>query len=73
MSNTKDIQNKILSELAEKKCPMTVYLLNGFQMRGCLITYDDAVLIVDVDGRHQMVYKHAVSTLTPHYTFEIDT
>ena len=71
MSKTREIQNKILIELAEKKSPLTLYLMNGFQMRGSLIAFDDYVLVIDVDGRQQMIYKHAVSTLTPHYTFDI--
>ena len=71
MPSAKEIQNKMLSDLIEKKSSLTIYLMNGFQMRGSLITFDDYVLVIDVDGRQQMVYKHAVSTLTPHYTFDI--
>ena len=71
MSHTRDYQTNILKELTEKKSPLTLYLMNGFQMRGSLIAFDDYVLVIDVDGRQQMVFKHAVSTLTPHYTFDI--
>lgn len=71
MSHTKDYQTYILKELTERKSPLTLYLINGFQMRGSLIAFDDYVLVIDVDGRQQMIYKHAVSTLTPHYTFDI--
>lgn len=71
MSHTRDYQTSILKELTEKKSPLTLYLMNGFQMRGSLIAFDDYVLVIDVDGRQQMVFKHAVSTLTPHYTFDI--
>lgn len=71
MPSVKEIQNKMLSDLIEKKRSLTIYLMNGFQMRGNLIAFDDYVLVIDVDGRQQMVYKHAVSTLTPHYSFDI--
>ena len=71
MPSVKEIQNKMLSDLIEKKRSLTIYLMNGFQMRGSLIAFDDYVLVIDVDGRQQMVYKHAVSTLTPHYSFDI--
>lgn len=70
MTNTNNYQDKILNELLQNQIPFTMFLMNGFQMRGTLVAFDNFVLIVEVDGRQQMVYKHAISTLIPHYTFD---
>jgi len=44
---------------------VTVYLTNGFQIRGIVKGFDNYVIIVEVEGKHQMIYKHAVSTIVP--------
>ena len=42
-----------------------VFLMNGFQMRGIITGFDQFVIMLQSDGRQQMIYKHAVSTMTP--------
>ena len=44
---------------------MTVFLVNGFQMRGVITGFDPFVIVLFSEGRQQMIYKHAVSTITP--------
>ena len=44
---------------------LTVFLMNGFQMRGVITGFDAFVILLQSDGRQQMIYKHAVSTITP--------
>ena len=44
---------------------MTVYLLSGYQLRGTVRGFDNFVLVLDCDGKQNMVYKHAVSTIIP--------
>ena len=39
--------------------------MNGFQMRGVITGYDPFVVVLDSDGRQQVIYKHAISTITP--------
>ena len=39
--------------------------MNGFQMRGIITGFDQFVILLQSDGRQQMIYKHAVSTMTP--------
>ena len=45
--------------------PLTVFLVNGFQMRGVITGFDPFVIVLFSEGRQQMIYKHAVSTITP--------
>ena len=45
--------------------PLTVFLVNGFQMRGVITGFDSFVVILESDGKQQMLYKHAISTIVP--------
>lgn len=59
------LQDEMLDEITEQKIPVTVFLMNGFQIRGMIMDHDDAVLVLEADGKQQIVYKHAVSTIIP--------
>lgn len=59
------LQDDLLNEIVDEKVPTTVFLMNGFQIRGTIADHDDAVVVMDVDGRQQIVYKHAISTIIP--------
>ena len=45
--------------------PVTLFLMNGFQLRGVITGYDSFVVVLVSDGKQQMIYKHAISTLAP--------
>lgn len=45
--------------------PVTIYLMNGFQLKGLVRGFDNYTIILDSDGKQQLVYKHAVSTIAP--------
>ena len=66
-AESNDIQNKFLAEAKERQAPMIIFTINGFQIRGIIKDFDDLVILVDSDGREQIVYKHAVSTVSPPY------
>ena len=34
-------------------------------MRGCLSGFDAFVVVLDSEGRQQVIYKHAISTIAP--------
>lgn len=59
------LQDELLDEIIEGKVPATIYLMNGFQLRGIILDHDDAVIVIEQEGKHQMIYKHAVSTVVP--------
>ena len=61
----KDYQNLILNQLRKENMPVTVYLTNGFQIRGLVRGFDNYVIVVESEGKQQMIYKHAVSTVMP--------
>ena len=59
------LQDELLDEIVEGKVSATIYLMNGFQLRGIILDHDDAVIVIEQEGKHQMIYKHAVSTVVP--------
>ena len=65
MSEVMNLQDAILKEVRRDKVPVTLFLMNGFQLRGTVSGYDNFVVVLVTDGRQQMIYKHAISTLVP--------
>ena len=65
MTETMNLQDAILSEVRREKVPVTMFLMNGFQLRGTVTGYDSFVVVLVTDGKQQMIYKHAISTLAP--------
>ncbi|MBQ3542014.1 MAG: RNA chaperone Hfq [Oscillospiraceae bacterium] len=65
MSETINLQEAILREVRRDKIPVTLFLMNGFQLRGTITGYDSFVVVLVSDGKQQMIYKHAISTLAP--------
>lgn len=60
-----NIQETFLTKAKRERLPMTVFLMNGFQLRGVLTGFDAFAVILDSDGKQQMIYKHAISTIVP--------
>ena len=65
MSEVMNLQDAILKELRREKVPVTLFLMNGFQLRGTVSGYDNFVVVLVTDGKQQMIYKHAISTPVP--------
>ena len=60
-----NIQDAFLNRARQDKVPVTVFLTNGFQMRGEIRGFDSYIVMVESDGKQQMIYKHAISTIAP--------
>ncbi len=60
-----NIQDSFLNEARKKRAPLTVFLVNGFQMRGAVLGFDNFTVMLESEGKQQMVYKHAISTIAP--------
>ena len=65
MSDTLNLQDAVLQEARRDKVPVTLFLMNGFQLRGIITGFDTFVVLLVTDGKQQMIYKHAISTLVP--------
>ena len=65
MSEPFNLQDSILQEVRKDRVPVTLFLMNGFQLRGTITGFDSFVVVLVTDGKQQMIYKHAISTLAP--------
>ena len=65
MNEAMNFQDAILREVRRDKVPVTLFLMNGFQLRGTITGFDSFVVVLVTDGKQQMIYKHAISTLAP--------
>jgi len=64
-STSMNLQDVFLNQLRRDRMPLTVYLTNGFQLKGIIKGFDNFVIVIEADGKQQVVYKHAVSTISP--------
>ena len=51
--------------------PVTMFLMNGFQMRGKITGFDAFVVVLDTEGKQQIIYKHAISTVVPLHSIDL--
>ena len=65
MLENKKLEEAILQEVCRDKVPVTLFLMNGFQLRGVITGFDSFVVVLISDGKQQVIYKHAISTLAP--------
>ena len=59
------LQDAYLAEVKRQGVPVTVYLVNGFQLRGTVKGFDAFTIVLEYEHRHHLIYKHAVSTISP--------
>ncbi|WP_167628033.1 RNA chaperone Hfq [Listeria valentina] len=59
------LQDQYLNQLRKEKILATVFLTNGFQLRGRVVSFDNFTVLLDVEGKQQLVFKHAISTFSP--------
>ena len=60
-----NLQDVFLNQLRKENVPVAVYLVNGFQIRGLVRGFDSFTVIIENEGKQQLIYKHAVTTITP--------
>ena len=60
-----NLQDIILNTARKEKIAVTIFLQSGYQFRGFVKGFDSFVIVIDCEGKQNMVYKHAVSTIIP--------
>lgn len=65
MSKSPNLQDVFLASARRNETPVTVFLMNGFQMRGIITGFDSFTVVLTSDGRQNLIYKHAISTVSP--------
>jgi host factor-I protein len=59
------LQDTYLAEVKRQAVPVTIYLVNGFQLRGIVKGFDPFTIVLEYEKRAHLIYKHAVSTISP--------
>lgn len=65
MQKAQNLQDLFLNQARRDKLSVTVFLMNGFQMKGIVKGFDSFTVVLDSDGKQQLIYKHAISTIIP--------
>ena len=65
MQKTQNLQDGFLNQLRKDKSAVTMFLMNGFQLHGVVRGFDGFTVVHDSDGKQQLIYKHAISTVVP--------
>jgi host factor-I protein len=63
--NNINLQDVFLNQVRKEHIAVTVYLTNGFQLKGLVKGFDNFTVVLDSEGRQQLIYKHAISTISP--------
>ena len=73
MQKTQNLQDIFLNQLRKDRSSVTMFLMNGFQLHGVIKGFDGFTVVLDSDGKQQLIYKHAISTVVPPRPLELDT
>ena len=65
MQKSNNLQEIFLTKARKQSIPLTIFLMNGFQLRGVVTGFDCFTVVLDTDGKQQIIYKHAISTIVP--------
>lgn len=65
MTKGMNLQDVFLNQVRREKISVTIFLTNGFQFKGTVKGFDSYVVILDSEGKQNLVYKHAISTIVP--------
>lgn len=60
-----NLQETFLNYLRKNNIFVTVFLTNGFQLKGLVKSYDNFTILLESDGKQNLIYKHAISTFAP--------
>ena len=65
VSKQPNVQDAFLSAARRLAARVTVFLMNGYQLRGVIIAFGPNLVVVVTDGRQQVNCKLANSTIAP--------
>lgn len=65
MNKSLNLQDVFLNQVRKERIGVTIFLTNGFQFKGLVKGFDNFIVILESEGKQQLVYKHAISTIIP--------
>ena len=67
-----NLQDAFLTRIRRNKTNVTLFLMNGYQLRGVVTGFDAFVVVLMTDSKQQVIYKHAISTIVPERAIELE-
>ncbi len=67
-----NLQDIFLNQVRKENIAVSIHLLNGFQIKGNVAGFDSFTIVIESGGRQQLIYKHAVSTISPAQSVQAD-
>ncbi|MBR0354835.1 MAG: RNA chaperone Hfq [Oscillospiraceae bacterium] len=65
MQKAQNLQDLFLNQARRDRSQITMFLMNGFQLHGIVRGFDSFTVVLESDGKQQLIYKHAISTVVP--------
>ena len=65
MMKPENVQDRYLNQARRDKTPLTLFLINGYQLRGTILSFDQFAVLLLSEGKQNLIYKHAISTIQP--------
>ena len=72
MQKTQNLQDLFLNQARRDRAQITMFLMNGFQLHGIVRGFDNFTVVLESDGKQQLIYKHAISTVVPPKAIPLD-
>ena len=71
MNKNLNLQDIFLNQARKLKIPLTIFLVNGYQFKGIVKGFDSYIVLLECEGKQNIVYKHAISTIVPSKTINV--
>lgn len=65
MKGNINLQDTFLNKVRKENVSITIFLVNGFQLKGHVKGFDNYTIVLESDDKQNMIYKHAISTIIP--------
>ncbi len=65
MKQSTNLQDVFLNKARKENIVITIYLVNGYQIKGTVKGFDNYTIILESENKQQLIYKHAISTIIP--------
>ena len=72
MQKVQNLQDLFLNQARRERSQITMFLMNGFQLHGIVRGFDSFTVVLESDGKQQLIYKHAISTVVPPKPIPLD-
>ncbi len=66
------LQDLFLNAIRKAKTPVTMFLVKGVKLQGIVTWFDNFSVLLRRDGQSQLIYKHAISTIMPAGSVDVD-